>query len=67
VSAIEIVREYFPDADDATAGAILWARTGWPTFWCGDPETWMRKQLKEAREDMLRVTATGKKWSIETL
>ena len=67
MTGIELVREYFPDVDDATADAILWARTGYPAFFRGDAETYFRKQLEEAREDMIRVTATGEKWRIDTL
>ena len=67
MTGIELVKEYFPDADDATADAILWARTGYPAFFRGVPETYFRRQLEEAREDMLRVTATGAKWQIDTL
>jgi hypothetical protein len=63
----DLVKEYFPEVDDATADAILWARTGFPAFFRGDPEAVMREQLKEAREDMLRVTATGEKWRIDLL
>ena len=67
MTGIELVKEYFPDADDVTADAILWARTGFPVFFHGDAEIYFRKQLEEALEDMLRVTAKGEKWRIDPL
>lgn len=42
----EIVREYFPTADDDFVEHALWGRTGFPAFWNGDPETMMRRQLR---------------------
>jgi len=51
-SPIDIVREYFPDASDDFAGYVLWSRTGWPVFWVGDPETWMRLQLQEYKAQL---------------
>ena len=44
-SVYGIVREYFPRASDEEASFILWEKTGWPSFWHGDPETCLREQL----------------------
>jgi len=46
----EIVREYFPDADDKFIDFVMWNKTGWPGFWKGDPEESMREQLKSYKE-----------------
>ena len=45
VKVINIVREYFPKCDLEYADYILWNKTGWPSFWHGDPETCLREQL----------------------
>ena len=55
MTGIEIVKEYFPDADDETASDIAWEQTGFPHFWNipadgNTPEECFRKQLKEFAE-----------------
>jgi hypothetical protein len=52
----EIVREFFPDADDEEVETILWSETGWPGFWAGDPETCLRGQLASYRAAIARGT-----------
>lgn len=54
VTAIGMVREIFPDISDADADEVLWARTGWPGFFHGDPKTCLREQLIQYR-DALRL------------
>jgi len=49
-SPLEIVRDYFPEADDGFAECVLWERTGWPAFWSGDPEECLRRQLQEFKD-----------------
>jgi|GEM_PF-1745622 len=46
----DIVNQYFPNENICYTRNILWSYTGYPGFWRGDPETCMRKQLKEAVE-----------------
>lgn len=48
---IEIAREYFPDCTDEQLGYILWNHTGFPCFWDGDPETCMRQQLQDYKNE----------------
>lgn len=47
----EIVKEYFPDADDTLINFILWNCTGYPSFWEDrDIEKSLRKQLQDAKD-----------------
>ena len=47
----DIVREYFPDADDEFIEYVIWTHTGYPSFWKTDnPEAEMRQQLQEFKE-----------------
>ena len=48
----DLVREFFPDADDRTVEAILWEKTGYPSFFAGDPETVCRAQLTLYKESL---------------
>lgn len=50
-SAVDIVREFFPDATVEEADGILWEYTGFPSFWTtGDPVAEMRAQLARLAE-----------------
>lgn len=54
---IEIVKEFFPNADDELADFILWEETGFPSFWNipedgNTPEECVRKQLRDLKEDL---------------
>ena len=51
-TALDIAREYFPNADDATLDFFLWEYTGFPSFWGGDPGTVLRRQLTELQFDI---------------
>lgn len=59
----EIVREYFPDADNRLVDFLLWSKTGYPAFWHlpdgkGGPEACLRSQLaREADRNRRGVTA----------
>lgn len=45
----EVVREYFPDADEHVIEHLMWCETGWPCFWkSNDPEDAMRLSLAKA-------------------
>lgn len=33
MTAIEIAREYFPDMSDDDLDRLIWAETGFPSFW----------------------------------
>ena len=51
-TALEIAREYFPNASDETLDSIIWSRTGFPEFWNipedgNTPEECLRKQLQD--------------------
>lgn len=55
MKAIDIAREYFPDADDKTLDTIMWGETGFPSFWNipkdgKTPEECFRKQLTDFKE-----------------
>lgn len=43
----DIVREYFPKANDWEVNFIIWEKTGYPEFFSGDPETCLRQQLRQ--------------------
>lgn len=44
----EIVREYFPKADDKQVEAILYGKTAFPCFWrAGDIEAQLRSSLSK--------------------
>jgi hypothetical protein len=47
----EVVKEYFPDANDDEVDFILWSETGYPSFWeTDDVEVCLRKQLQEFKD-----------------
>lgn len=51
----DVVREYFPNANDDLAEHILWNHTGWPCFWLipedgNTPEECMRTQLQQLKD-----------------
>ena len=50
----ELVREYFPGADDDYVDYILWEKTGFPSFWSAKdgatPEQCLRTQLQELKD-----------------
>ncbi|MFA5458047.1 MAG: hypothetical protein WC261_10495 [Synergistaceae bacterium] len=53
----EIVREFFPDADDEFVEFIVYEKTGYPAFWNipedgATPEECFRKQVKEAKGEL---------------
>ena len=53
----DIVREYFPDADNDTINYILWEKTGFPCFWeTDDAEACLRKQLQEFKDEVRAYT-----------
>ncbi len=56
MNGLEITREYFPKLTEDGLGYILWNRTGWPSFFAGDPEACLRGQLAEYREALKRGT-----------
>lgn len=45
---LDIVRDYFPDADNVEADWRLWNQTGFPSFWNYEPERCLRDQLRDA-------------------
>ena len=47
----DLVRKYFPDADDETCDFILWEKTAFP---CADAEH-VEKQIKELSENDLKM------------
>ena len=54
-TAADIVREFFPDANDRTVEFLLWEKTGFPIFWNigpdgGTPEDCLRTQLNREVE-----------------
>jgi len=51
----EIVKEYFPEADDDEIGYILWNETGFPEFWEIPRDGWtasqcLRTELQRLKE-----------------
>ena len=48
----EVVREYFPKLTDKQVEGVLWAHTGFPSFWPEGltPEQALRKQLQELKD-----------------
>ncbi len=53
----EVVREYFPDANDDEVEFILWGKTSFPSFWRipedgASPEECLRKQLQEFKDSL---------------
>lgn len=46
MTGIELVKEYFPDADDKTAGYILWNETSFPM----GGESHIRKCLEHSKQ-----------------
>ncbi len=59
----ELVREYFPAANDREVEFILWEKTGWPGFW--EPsdgkttEECLRKQLGELKAERDKANTAG--------
>ena len=56
--AFDVVKEYFPDANDEYADFILWSKTGYPAFWPDkgkSPEENLRVQLAEFKEALKTV------------
>ena len=52
----DIVREYFPDADEKFIEYVIWTYTGYPAFWRTDnPEAEMRQQLQEFKQEVGKV------------
>lgn len=49
-SAIDIAREYFPYECDTELDYIIWNKTGFPSFFRGDPILCFRRQLREYRQ-----------------
>lgn len=45
----DILREYFPDESEDWLADVLWAETGYPCFWAGEPEDTLRLQLAKVR------------------
>lgn len=64
MTPIELVKEVFPDADEAFVEHALWGRTGFPVFWDLNEgqtvEDRMREQLIEFR-DALATLPAGKR------
>jgi hypothetical protein len=50
---LDLAREVFPDASDATLEGYLWTFTGFPGFFYGDPQAECRAQLLTARAAMV--------------
>ena len=52
----EIAKEFFPDADDEYLEHVIWARTGFPSFFRREEsvEDGMRRQLAEYKEALKR-------------
>jgi len=48
----DVANQFFPGANICVLRDILWNYTGYPQFWVGDPETCLRRQLKEAKEGL---------------
>lgn len=48
----DVANQYFPGVNVWELNEILWSYTGYPEFWIGDPETCLRRQLKEAAEGL---------------
>ena len=51
-SALQIAREYFPEATEEEIEYVIWEQTGFPSFWQihkdgATPEECFRKQLAE--------------------
>lgn len=49
MTGLELVRKYFPDATDEQCDYILWKKTGYPSFFVGDPEEYFGRQLEKYR------------------
>lgn len=66
VTALDVVREYFPGLPDARLNDILWTHTGFPAFWPegdGDtPEACLRTQLARLAAD-----PAGPAWAVPEL
>jgi len=48
-------REVDPALTDAQADYILWEHTGFPSFFDGDPEETLIRQLQEYRDGLYKV------------
>lgn len=58
----EIVREFFPSADNGFIEHVIWAMTGYPSFWNipldgKTPEECFRTQLAEAKAELVVQSA----------
>jgi len=52
----DIIKEYFPDADDEFCEFVLWEKTGYPSFWNipedgATPEECFRNQVLEFKSE----------------
>lgn len=58
MNPVEIVKEYFPDANDAMAKEVLWSCTGWP----GAFNTSETKTVEDClREQLHRISEVSSK------
>ena len=59
MNAIELAKEYFPEASEEELDHIIWSRTGFPSFFRGEEsiEEQMRKQLSAYK----KLVDAGKK------
>lgn len=55
MDGLAITKEYFPDLPDNDCLYILWNETGWPHFFQGDPETYLRKQLAKFKDKLVKA------------
>ena len=46
----DVANQYFPGENICVLDQILWSFTGYPHYWRGDPETCLRRQLKDAAD-----------------
>ena len=54
-TAIEVAKEYFPNADNDFIDYAIWEETGYPAFWNipadgATPEACFRKQLADLKQ-----------------
>lgn len=54
---LDLVREFFPKSTDEEASELLWSRTGYPSFFHGNPVKCIRKSLRAYK----RLIQLGKK------
>ena len=48
-SAVEVVKQVFPDATDDECEFILWEKTGYPAFWNIPKDGWTAKECLETQ------------------